>query len=97
MSSPSSASPGYKNGQWGVDRLVMPSGKIDTRQAILKFPPAAKTVLLLVRCGGARFLMRMSKSAFDRLSYQTVILQVVVRLSRSIGTRVIDWYRGAKT
>jgi hypothetical protein len=49
MSSPSFASPGYKNGQWGVDRLVMPSGKIDTRQAILKFPPAAKTVLLLVR------------------------------------------------
>jgi hypothetical protein len=50
-----------------------------------------------VRCGGARFLMRMSKSAVDRLSYQTGILRVVVRLSRSIGTLVIDWYRGAKT
>jgi hypothetical protein len=78
MRSPSFASPGYKNGQWGVDRLVMPSGKIDTRQAILKFPPAAKNVLLLVRCGGARFLVRMSKSVFERLSSQTDILRDVV-------------------
>jgi hypothetical protein len=46
---------GYKSEQWGMGRLVMPSGKIDTRQAVLKFPPAAKNVLLLVKCGVARF------------------------------------------
>lgn len=90
MSSPSLQARDNKNGQWGVGRLVMPSGKIDTRQAILKFPPAAKNVLLLVRCGGARLSVRMSKSGLENLNYQTDLLRDVVKLSRPIGTLMID-------